>query len=304
MLPSLGIGAARFAALYATDERPGPESTPRQISSAIVREAQRQALVALLEQGDRLLEVVLALARDPELVALDLGLDLEPGLPQGLGQRLGLVLGDPLEERARHPVVAAAGRPRLRRGQRLERDRPLHQLVLEHVEGGQRPLIGLGQDHHLLARPGERGTGVLEVEALRQFLSCLVDRVVDLLAVDLGDDVERGVGHGVPPSSDPGGTLADRGPQGGPATHGGWSWTILGSRSSPVTNGRKAWGSPGSSPVASRTSPTPGGSWPPPCCATPSSTRRPGCWSTRPSPTRCSTARPARPSALSRRPSP
>src|SRR5215217_9628999 len=88
--------------------------------SAIVREAKRQSLVALLEQGDRLLEVVLALARDPELVALDLSLDLEAGLPQGLGQRLGLVLGDALQERALHPVVPAARGPRLRAGQRLE----------------------------------------------------------------------------------------------------------------------------------------------------------------------------------------
>jgi hypothetical protein len=63
-------------------------------SSAVVREAQRQALVPLLEQGDRLLEVVLALAGDPELVALDLGLHLEAGLADGLGQGFGLVLGD------------------------------------------------------------------------------------------------------------------------------------------------------------------------------------------------------------------
>src|SRR5919112_1300650 len=124
---------------------------------------------------------------------------------------LGLVLGDALEERALHPVVAAAGRLRLGRGERLERHRPLHQLVLEHVEGGQGPLVGLGDDHHVLARPGQRGAGVLEVEALRQLLSCLVDRVVDLLAVDLGDDVERGVGHGMPPSREPPGTLTDPG---------------------------------------------------------------------------------------------
>ena len=35
---------------------------------AVVHEAQRQTLVALLQQGDRLLEVVLALAADPEHV--------------------------------------------------------------------------------------------------------------------------------------------------------------------------------------------------------------------------------------------
>src|SRR5512132_1654776 len=221
MLPPLGPWAARFAALYPTDERSGPESTPPRNFSAVVGEPEGQALVALLEQGDGVLEVVLALAGDPELVALDLGMHLEAGLPDGLGQRLGLVLGDALEERALHPVVAAAGRPRLRRGQRLERYRPLHQLLLEHVEGGQRPLVGLGEDHHLLARPGERGAGVLEVEALRQLLSRLVDGVVDLLSVDLGDDIERGVGHGVPPSPGATGTLADPTAQGGSAGDGG-----------------------------------------------------------------------------------
>src|SRR4030095_15798539 len=108
MLPPLGSRAARPAALYATDERPGLQSTPPPDSATIVREAERQALVPLLEQGDRLLKLVLALARDPELVALDLGLHLEAGLPDGLGQRLGLVLGDALEARVLPPAVGAA----------------------------------------------------------------------------------------------------------------------------------------------------------------------------------------------------
>src|SRR4029450_13911918 len=75
-------------------------------SSAVVREAQRQALVPLPRQGDPRLAVVLALARDPQLVALDLGLDLEAGLPQGLAQRLGLVIGDALEGGGLDPVGA------------------------------------------------------------------------------------------------------------------------------------------------------------------------------------------------------
>src|SRR4030095_15777212 len=113
--------------LYPTDERSGPESTPPRKFSAVVGEAEGQALVPLLEQGDGLLEVVLALAGDPELVALDLGLHLEAGLPDGLGQRLRPVLGEAREERALDPVGAAAGRPRLRGGQRLQRHPPLHQ---------------------------------------------------------------------------------------------------------------------------------------------------------------------------------
>src|SRR5215204_191065 len=111
MLPPLDRGGAVRRPLCNRRAARPRIDTPPGSSSAVVREAQRQALVALLEQGDRRLEVVLALARDPQLVALDLGLDLEAGLPQGLGQRLGLVIGDALEERALDPVVAAAGRP-------------------------------------------------------------------------------------------------------------------------------------------------------------------------------------------------
>src|SRR6266508_1829962 len=176
----------------------------------VVGEAQWEALVALLEQGDRLLQVVLVLAGDPELVALDLSLHLQAGLADRLGERLRLVFRDALEERALDPVGAAAGGSRLRGGQRLERDRAPDQLLLEDVQGGQRPLVGLGDDHHVLARPGDRGTGVLEVEALAQLLPGLVQGVVDLLAVDLGDDVERGIGHAQAPFAVPPRTLAPR----------------------------------------------------------------------------------------------
>src|SRR5919109_3110262 len=209
MLPPSGL-AARFAASNLTTNGPGRNRHRWPLRLPVVGEAQGEALVALLEQGDRLLEVVLALAGDPELVALDLGLHLQAGLADGLGERLGLVLRDALEERALDPVGAAAGGPRLGGGQRLERDRAPHQLLLEDVQGGKGPLVGLGDDHHLVARPGDRGAGVLEVEALAQLLPGLVQRVVDLLAVDLGDDVERGIGHAPAPFGGSAPTLAPR----------------------------------------------------------------------------------------------
>ena len=43
----------------------------------------------------------------------------------------------------------------------------------------------------LVALPGDLGVGAAEVEAGGQLLSGLVQRVVDLLVVDLADDVER-----------------------------------------------------------------------------------------------------------------
>src|SRR6266498_1080705 len=151
--------------------------------SPVVGELQREALVVLLEQGDRLLEVVLVLAGHPELVALDLGLDLEAGLAHGLGERLGLLLWDPLDERALDPVGAAARGPGLAGLQRLQRDRPAHELLLEDLQGGQRALVGLRDDRHGLARPVDRRPRVLEVEPLGQLLLGLVHRVVDLLPV-------------------------------------------------------------------------------------------------------------------------
>ena len=43
----------------------------------------------------------------------------------------------------------------------------------------------------LLALPGDGGVGAAEVEPGGQLLGSLVQRVVDLLAIDLADDVER-----------------------------------------------------------------------------------------------------------------
>src|SRR5204862_7183547 len=48
---------------------------------------------------------------------------------------------------------------------------------------------------HRLAGPLDRGPDVLEVEPLRDLLGGLVQRVVDLLVVDLAHDVERRVSH-------------------------------------------------------------------------------------------------------------
>src|SRR5919108_5232437 len=124
MLPPRGLGGA-VRRLHPDDERAGPESTSCVAELAIIREAQREPLIALLEQPDRLLQVVLALAGDAQLVALDLRLHLQAGLADRLGQRPGLVLRDAVEEGALDPVGAAAGGPRLRRGQRLERHRAL-----------------------------------------------------------------------------------------------------------------------------------------------------------------------------------
>ena len=63
-----------------------------------------------------------------------------------------------------------------------------------------------GDLDRLVALPLDRGAGALEVEARGDLPGGLSQCVVDLLAVDLADDVERRVGHVcpscVPPKGD------------------------------------------------------------------------------------------------------
>jgi hypothetical protein len=80
------------------------------------------------------LQVVLLLGRDPQLVALDLRLHaLGALLADHLADLLGVVLADALAD-GRGQAVLLAGLLRLAGLQRLERDLPLDQLLLEDVE--------------------------------------------------------------------------------------------------------------------------------------------------------------------------
>src|SRR3954454_22067410 len=163
--------------------------------SAIVGELQGDAEVLGLEQVDHGLQVVLLLAGDPQLVALDLGLHaLRALVADLLADRLGLVGLDPLDHLA-VDLVRLARLPRLAGLQRLQRDVALDQLLLEDVEGGGGALLGLRGDRHaLLPRLGDAGAGTPEVEPGAELLLRLVERVVDLLPVDLADDVEGRAG--------------------------------------------------------------------------------------------------------------
>src|SRR5690606_30002803 len=166
--------------------------------SAVVDELQRDVQVRTLEHRDDGLQVVAALARDADLVARDRGLDaLRPLVAHELGDLLGVLARDALLD-ARLEAVLLAGRPGLAAVEGLERDAAAHELALEDVEHGLDALLGVRRhDHEVLAAPGDRGVDAPEVVALRDLLGRLVQRVVDLLPVDLADDVERGLrGHG------------------------------------------------------------------------------------------------------------
>src|SRR5215510_5579723 len=169
----------------------------------IVDELHREVEILALDQCDDLLQVVLLLRRDAELVALDLDLDALGSLvADQLADLLGLVLGDALLD-AGGDLDLPAGRTGVAGVEGLERDAALDQLALEHVEDRERPVLGVRA--HLdavLALPLDRRAGVLEVEPLRDLAGGLVERVVDLLPVDLAHDVERRVaGHRASPSA-------------------------------------------------------------------------------------------------------
>ena len=69
----------------------------------------------------------------------------------------------------------------------------LTSFSLKTSSAAAHPLLGLRLEaDRLLARPVDLRAGAAEVEPLRQLLLRLVERVVDLLPVDLADDVERG----------------------------------------------------------------------------------------------------------------
>ncbi|MPM91673.1 hypothetical protein SDC9_138805 [bioreactor metagenome] len=73
---------------------------------------------------------------------------------------------------------------------RLQVDPTAHQLRLEDIPDGLHPLLAAGLHRDLVARPADGRVGALEVETLPYLPGSLIERVVDLLAVDLADDIE------------------------------------------------------------------------------------------------------------------
>ena len=111
-------------------------------------------------------------------------------VPDDLGQLLGVVLGDALLEGHRHPVLLA-GQLGVGRVQGLQRDAPLDQLVLEHVQDRLGALLAVGLDvDRMVAGPGDGRAHATEVEPRADLLGRLVERVVHFLAVEFGHDVK------------------------------------------------------------------------------------------------------------------
>src|SRR5690606_28105454 len=195
VLASVGGFDGDHAAIVTTGLPGGLEQMgtpePARQPSAIVDELQRYVEIGLLQHRDDGLQIVALLGAYPDLVALDLRLDaLRSLLADQLGDLLGVLGADALFDGAGHLEGLAAGL-RFAGLERLDRDVPAHQLLLEDIAGRLEPLLGRAGDlDGALALPRDAGVGAAEVEPGGQLLGRLVQRVVDFLPVDLADHVE------------------------------------------------------------------------------------------------------------------
>src|SRR6267142_814691 len=191
-----------------TGERGGPDMTPSPpdarhgfapLHAPVVRELDRDSEVLVPQQRDDFLEVVAVLARDADLVGLDRRLHLDLRVLDDPDDLLGLLDRNPLLERDLLAERAARRLLHLAVGERLERHPTLVETRLEdvhdrlelHVVGRQDGEVGL-LERDLTLR-------ALEIVARLDLPPRLVERIRDLLHLDLARDVERVLGgHGPP----------------------------------------------------------------------------------------------------------
>ena len=161
--------------------------------SAIIAELELHAEIALSQQRHRVLQIVFRRRRDAHLIALNRRLNLLQlrVLDRGryLFRRIGIERGLELHFAANR---VAAGLLDLADVEILHGHAALDQLRLHDVE--QRAHLEIAVRHELDQLLGalelDRRIRAFEVVALRNLLLRLVDRVVDLLEVDTGGDVE------------------------------------------------------------------------------------------------------------------
>src|SRR5262249_50175969 len=143
--------------------------------------------------------VVALLARDAELVALDLVLDtLQAQTLQELADVAPLLRADADVERDRLAHRSLRRFLDLAVTERLQRNAALHELLLEHLCERLESLLALGVELDRLVLELDRAVGSLEVESRRDLARRLIDSVAELLEIDLGDDVEARHGARTP----------------------------------------------------------------------------------------------------------
>ena len=174
----------------------------------VVLELERdRQLLELAQPADHLLELVAALARDPDGVPLDLRLDLRKLLADELADLLGELVVQSTPERDRLADLVAAGGLDPAPIEDLQGQVATDRLRLDQVLDRGGPVLVVGDEGELVLGLLELDRHALEVEALADLAADLVERVAQLLLVEVADDVEGNVsGHGPPCGAAIGGT--------------------------------------------------------------------------------------------------
>src|SRR3954453_16331559 len=158
--------------------------------SAVVLELQRNREVELAQTGDDALEVVAALAGHAHSVALDLRLDLRELVPDQLRDLLRDLLRQPSAQSDRLTDLVAASLLDLAPIEDLERQIAPDRLRFDEILDGGGAIFIVGQQRDLVLRLGQLDRDPLEVEPGADLAADLVERVAQLLLVEVADDVE------------------------------------------------------------------------------------------------------------------
>src|SRR5450759_1785018 len=157
---------------------------------AVVGELERDGLVELAQPRDHLLEVVLALGAHTDGVALDLSLRLRELVPQDLRDLPGEIVREPAPQgdvlADLHPDGLLDGAP----VEDFERKAAPNGFRLDQLANRLRPELRVGHDGERVLLLGDLRGRALEVEARGDLAPDLVQRVAELLGIELGDHIE------------------------------------------------------------------------------------------------------------------
>src|SRR5688500_15724214 len=161
------------------------------IASSVVLELEGDRVVQRPEVRDHGLELVTRLGGDAHRVALDRWLRLREGLADALRELLRLLARQSAAELDLLAHGAASGRLDLAPIEDLEGEAAAHRLGLEPALGGAGTVLVVGgQDDRVLVEL-ERDLAALEIVPGRDLATGLVERVDQLLLVEVAHHVER-----------------------------------------------------------------------------------------------------------------
>src|SRR6185312_1410244 len=154
---------------------------------------QRDTQVGAGTELDHGLQIIYLLARDPNQIVHDLGLDLEPGVFDQFDHLFGIFLFEPIANGHLLPrdlstwigVLAHVVHQRIKTLFHAPADQHVDDLLDLHVA------FGFQIDLHVLFVQFDLYRRIFEVEPVRDLFFCYVHRVVEDLRVYFADDVKR-----------------------------------------------------------------------------------------------------------------